>query len=175
MKHAYIVLAIALSAVLLTVATASASPCRSYDLGGMTASPLCRESALTPPQVKPRKKNTRKRMRNEYSPSRMVPQQVATYRIGGSYNAGPRPGRWCGWWMRTQFGGGPEYNVAWNWRKRGVASGPHVGAVVVWRHHVGYIVGRSANGHWLVKSGNDSNAVRTRARSVKGAIFRALV
>ncbi len=24
---------------------------------------------------------------------------------------GPRPARWCGWYMRTQFGGGPEYNL----------------------------------------------------------------
>jgi hypothetical protein len=85
---------------------------------------------------------------------------------------GPRPGKWCGWWMRTQKGGGPEFNVAWNWRKYGSPSGPQVGAVVVWRHHVGMIVGRSANGQWLVKSGNDGGAVRTRARSVAGAVFR---
>ncbi len=85
---------------------------------------------------------------------------------------GPRPSRWCGWWMRTQKGGGPEYNVAWNWRKYGSPSGPQVGAVVVWRHHVGMIVGRAANGQWIVKSGNDGGAVRTRARSVAGAIFR---
>jgi len=85
-----------------------------------------------------------------------------------------RPGKWCGWWMRTQFGGGPEYNVAWNWSRRGVAASPHVGAVVVWRHHVGVIVGRAANGRWIVKSGNDGGAVRSRARSVAGAVFRAL-
>lgn len=86
---------------------------------------------------------------------------------------GPRPRKWCGWWMRTQKGGGPEFNVAWNWRKYGSPlSGPQVGAVVVWRHHVGMITGRSADGRWIVKSGNDSNRVRERARSVKGAIFR---
>ncbi len=85
---------------------------------------------------------------------------------------GARPGKWCGWWMRTQKGGGPEYNVAWNWRKYGSPSGPQVGAVVVWRHHVGMIVGRASNGQWIVKSGNDGGAVRTRARSVAGAIFR---
>src|SRR5262245_25593560 len=27
-----------------------------------------------------------------------------------------RPARWCGWWMRTQKGGGPELNLAANWR-----------------------------------------------------------
>lgn len=83
-----------------------------------------------------------------------------------------RPARWCGWWMRQQRGGGPEYNLAWNWRNYGSPSGPQIGAVVVWRHHVGQIVGQSSNGQWLVQSGNDGGAVRTRARSVKGAIFR---
>jgi hypothetical protein len=73
--------------------------------------------------------------------------------------------------MRTQFGGGPEYNLAWNWRKRGVAGAPQVGAVVVWRSHVGVIVGRTEKG-WVVKSGNDSGAVRSRVRSIKGAVIR---
>lgn len=95
----------------------------------------------------------------------MPPRHVA--------GVGKRPGRWCGWWMRTQKGGGPEFNVAWNWRKYGRAvSRPQVGAVVVWRHHVGMITGRASNGRWIVKSGNDGNRVRERPRSVKGAIFR---
>lgn len=85
---------------------------------------------------------------------------------------GPRPSRWCGWWMRTQKGGGPEFNVAWNWRKYGSPTSAQVGAVVVWRGHVGMIVGRAENGKWIVKSGNDGGAVRTRARSVAGAVFR---
>jgi hypothetical protein len=84
---------------------------------------------------------------------------------------GARPAQWCGWWMRTQFGGGPEYNLAWNWRRRGTPSQPHIGAIVVWRHHVGYITGRTSKG-WIVKSGNDSNAVRARVRSLKGAVIR---
>jgi hypothetical protein len=92
---------------------------------------------------------------------------------GGRYNAGPRPGRWCGWWMRTQLGGGPEYNLARNWRKWGrPAGGPQIGAVVVWSGHVGMITGRAANGQWIVKSGNDGGRVRERARSVAGATFR---
>ncbi len=92
----------------------------------------------------------------------------------GSYRGGvgARPRAWCGWWMRTQRGGGPHLNLAWNWSKWGRASGPQVGAVVVWRHHVGEIVGRASNGQWLVRSGNDGGAVRTRARSVAGAVFR---
>lgn len=85
---------------------------------------------------------------------------------------GPRPRAWCGWWMRTQRGGGAHLNVAWNWRNYGRPSSPQVGAVVVWRHHVGEIVGRAGNGQWIVRSGNDGGAVRTRARSVSGAIFR---
>ena len=85
---------------------------------------------------------------------------------------GPRPRAWCGWWMRTQRGGGPHLNVAWNWRNYGSATSPQVGAVVVWRHHVGEIVGRASNGQWIVRSGNDGGAVRTRARSVAGAVFR---
>ena len=85
---------------------------------------------------------------------------------------GPRPRRWCGWWMRTQRGGGPEYNLAWNWRKYGRSTTPQVGAVVVWRHHVGEIVGQASNGRWIVRSGNDGGRVRERARSVAGAVFR---
>ena len=49
---------------------------------------------------------------------------------------------------------------------------PQVGAVVVWRHHVGEIVGQASNGQWLVRSGNDGSAVRTRARSIAGAVIR---
>jgi hypothetical protein len=75
--------------------------------------------------------------------------------------------------MRTQLGGGPEYNLAANWRHYGHPSGPHVGAVVVWPHHVGMITGRAANGRWIVKSGNDGNRVRERPMSVAGAVFRA--
>lgn len=98
--------------------------------------------------------------------------QRRTY-SGRRYAAvGGRPRAWCGWWMRTQLGGGPEYNLAANWRHYGRASGPQVGAVVVWPHHVGMITGRTANGQWIVKSGNDGNRVRERPMSVAGAVFR---
>jgi hypothetical protein len=85
---------------------------------------------------------------------------------------GGRPSRWCGWWMRTQKGGGPELNLARNWAHWGRPSGPQVGAVVVWSHHVGMITGRTASGQWIVKSGNDGGRVRERPRSVAGAVFR---
>ena len=94
---------------------------------------------------------------------------------GTSYAAkdvGARPSRWCGWWMRTQKGGGPELNLARNWAHWGRPSEPEVGAVVIWSHHVGMITGRSASGQWIVKSGNDGGRVRERPRSVAGAVFR---
>jgi len=91
---------------------------------------------------------------------------------GSSSGAGRRPGKWCGWWMRTQKGGGAHLNVAWNWSRWGSPTSPQVGAVVVWRHHVGMITGRASNGQWIVKSGNDGGRVRERARSVSGAVFR---
>lgn len=90
-----------------------------------------------------------------------------------STGIGGRPGKWCGWWMRTQKGGGAHLNLAANWRRWGSASSAHVGAVVVWSHHVGIITGRASNGQWIVKSGNDGGRVRERARSVSGAVFRA--
>jgi hypothetical protein len=89
-----------------------------------------------------------------------------------SAGVGARPARWCGWWLRTQLGGGPELNLARNWKSWGRPSGPQVGAVVVWSHHVGLITGRSASGQWIVKSGNDGGRVRERPRSVAGAVFR---
>ena len=113
------------------------------------------------------KKRYRSKKRRKYRTA-----SRSNYSSGSRYRVGPRPRKWCGWWMRTQKGGGPKYNVAWNWRHYGRPTSPQVGAVVVWRHHVGIIVGRAANGRWIVKSGNDGGRVRTRARSVKGAIFR---
>jgi hypothetical protein len=88
-----------------------------------------------------------------------------------SHYAG-RPHAWCGWFMRGQVGSdpGPSFNLARAWARYGSnASGPSVGAIVVWPHHVGKIVGYQ-NGQWIVQSGNDGHRVRTRPRSVAGAI-----
>jgi len=82
---------------------------------------------------------------------------------------GPRPNAWCGWFMRTLYGGGPELNLAANWRHVGHAAAPSIGAIVVWKHHVGRIVGKSRQG-FIVQSGNDGGRVRTRPRSVARAI-----
>ena len=86
--------------------------------------------------------------------------------------SGGRPAAWCGWYMRSQVGAdpGPQYNLARSWAHYGSnAGGPSVGTIVVWSHHVGKIVGRE-NGQWIVESGNDGHAVRTRPRSLAGAI-----
>src|SRR5215470_5567368 len=69
----------------------------------------------------------------------------ALYRHIHHASAGGRPARWCGWWMRTQKGGGPEMNLARNWARWGRPSGPRVGV----------ITGQTADGRWIVRSGND--------------------
>lgn len=88
----------------------------------------------------------------------------------------PRPGAWCMWWLRRHLGiaksafpnGG--YNIARNGRYIGSpASGPAVGVMVVWNHHVGVITGGSP-GHWVVLSGNDGHAVRERERPLNRVI-----
>ena len=86
-----------------------------------------------------------------------------------------RPRAWCGWYMRQKLGvRDKRFNLAKEWSKYGQPASPGPGVVVVWPHHVGIIVGQAAGGNWLVESGNDGHAVRTRARSLKGAIaFRA--
>ena len=93
--------------------------------------------------------------------------QVAAYR---GQDRG-RPAAWCGWEMRRLVGSdpGPSYNLARNWAHWGQAGPVGVGAVVVWPHHVGKIVGQE-NGQWVIESGNDGHAVRTRPRSIAGVI-----
>lgn len=93
-----------------------------------------------------------------------------------SNQAEARPRAWCGWWLGQHLGmHARNLWLARNWAGIGrSAGGPRVGAVVVWRHHVGIITGQRG-GQWIVKSGNDGNAVRERARSIGGAIaFRML-
>lgn len=93
--------------------------------------------------------------------------EVATSRGG----LGGRPSAWCGWEMRQLVGGdpGPQFNLARNWAHWGQAGPVGVGAVVVWSHHVGKIVGQE-DGNWIIESGNDGHALRTRPRSIAGAI-----
>jgi hypothetical protein len=64
---------------------------------------------------------------------------------------------------------GPAYNLARNWAHWGYGGPAGVGAIVVWPHHVGKIVGREGD-RWVIKSGNDGHRLRTRPRSIAGAI-----
>jgi hypothetical protein len=84
---------------------------------------------------------------------------------------------WCGIYL-GKYLGKPDRRlwVARNWSREGInAGGPGIGVVVVWPHHVGLITGQAPNGQWLVHSGNDGGAVRTRARSLAGVIaFRRI-
>jgi hypothetical protein len=82
-----------------------------------------------------------------------------------------RPRAWCGWWLGHHLGMPLRHLwLARNWASVGTrAGGPQIGAIVVWRHHVGIITGHSAKG-WIVKSGNDGRRVRERPRSIAGAI-----
>lgn len=87
-----------------------------------------------------------------------------------------RPAAWCGWWLGQHLGM-PDRRLwlARNWASVGSnAGGPQLGAVVVWRHHVGIITGRQGE-RWVVKSGNDGRRVRERPRSLAGAIAFRLV
>lgn len=90
--------------------------------------------------------------------------------------ADARPAAWCGWYMQqysgvTSQGTGRNLNLAREWANVGApAAGPAPGVVVVWRHHVGVIAGQAPNGKWLVHSGNDGHAVRTRPRPLRGVI-----
>ena len=94
-------------------------------------------------------------------------QSNARYRRRG----GVRPAAWCGWEMRHLVGAdpGPSFNLARNWTRWGRPGAAGIGAVVVWSHHVGKIVGQE-NGEWIIESGNDGHALRTRPRSIAGAI-----
>ena len=80
---------------------------------------------------------------------------------------------WCGAEMADEFGihgqQGRQLWLARNWARVGTATSAHMGAVVVWPHHVGRIVGQE-NGQWVVRSGNENGGVRSRIRSLAGVI-----
>jgi len=82
-----------------------------------------------------------------------------------------RPAAWCGWQMRQLVSGdpGPSFNLARNWARWGQPGPAGIGAVVVWSHHVGKIVGQQG-GVWIIESGNDGHQLRTRPLSIAGAI-----
>jgi hypothetical protein len=95
--------------------------------------------------------------------------------FGGTPRGG-RPRAWCGWYARSLVGHDPGagFNLARNWTHWGRPASPGVGVMVVWSHHVGMITGRTPDGQWIIKSGNDGHGVRERPRSITRAIaFRA--
>ncbi len=94
----------------------------------------------------------------------------------GGRPAGCPARAWCGCWLGHHLGM-PRRDLwlARNWARVGRPSdGPRVGAIVVWRHHVGRIT--AVNGvHIRVLSGNDGRAVRDRWRTTRGVIaYRSL-
>jgi hypothetical protein len=101
---------------------------------------------------------------------------VTLARTAEARPAGCPPRAWCGCWLGYYLGV-PKKDLwlARNWAREGrPAMGPGLGVVVVWRNHVGVIVGRTSTG-WVVKSGNDGGAVRARERSLAGVIaFRVV-
>jgi hypothetical protein len=93
------------------------------------------------------------------------------YAHHGSGSVTGRPSAWCGWQMRQWMHvADAAYNLARNWAHYGHGTTPHQGAIVVWPHHVGRIVGPCQGNSCVVESGNDGHAVRTRRRSIAGAI-----
>jgi hypothetical protein len=118
--------------------------------------------------------NARNDFRRNYASQnysdQVYPQRSA---YGGQIGAhvGGRPAAWCGWEMRQLVSGdpGPAFNLARNWAHWGQAGPAGIGAVVVWSHHVGKIVGQE-DGKWIIESGNDGHQVRTRPLSIGGAI-----
>lgn len=73
---------------------------------------------------------------------------------------------WCGCYLASYLGKNDRSLwLASNWARVGsAATGPAVGVVTVWRHHVGIITGRDYKGNWVVRSGNDGRRVRERVR-----------
>jgi hypothetical protein len=160
----------AAAAVAALAGTATTAYARPHDFEASTQEILASQfshGAVVLPERRSAKKGSPQRRTGRTR--RRPPSETVAYTSRHS-GVGPRPRRWCGWWMRTQRGGGPEFNLARNWARWGSPASPQVGAVVVWRHHVGEIVGRAANGQWIVRSGNDGGRVRSRARSLAGAI-----
>src|SRR5436305_6439378 len=85
---------------------------------------------------------------------------------------GHRAHGWCASSV-SKYLGKPDRRLALarSWASEGMnAGGPGIGVVVVWAHHVGIITGQTPDGQWIVHSGNDGGAVRTRARSLARAI-----
>lgn len=91
-------------------------------------------------------------------------------------HADPRPGKWCAWWLRRKMGiprsafRPGQWNRAAAFRHIGRAATRATANIVVWPHHVGKIDRYLGGNRAMITSGNDGHRVRTRVRSLRGAI-----
>jgi hypothetical protein len=138
---------------------------------GRSISAVRRPAQRPPELVETRQSRAVSRLLPPDSAPRERPERPSDAR-SDTGSLGPRPTQWCGWYMRSLKGGGPEFNVASTWRSYGSPARAQVGAVVVWDHHVGLITGQSASGEWIVKSGNWSGRIYEGPRSISGATIR---
>lgn len=80
--------------------------------------------------------------------------------------------RWCGCYLAERFGlTDRRLWAARQWLRVGrELTGPRVGAIAVYPHHVGVITEVIAPNRFKMLSGNDGGAVRERERSTVGVI-----
>lgn len=178
--------ALAAALVLASLTAASASPTRDdrYFVAWASASDVTRAMRCPPPLGCQRAHRRHHRYRKAVAHKRSLVSRTAharapvrpphDYRTSVALAGRPSgcPARaWCGCWLAHYLGMPARHLwLAANWRFVGrPAGGPAVGAIVVWRHHVGIITGR-AGSRWVVKSGNDGRRVRERPRALAGAI-----
>jgi hypothetical protein len=102
----------------------------------------------------------------------LVTGLLCAFSVDADARSHHRSHAWCGIYLSKHLGKSDRHlALAREWAREGSnAGGPGIGVVVVWRHHVGIITGQTADGQWIIHSGNDGGAVRTRPRSVAGAI-----
>lgn len=172
---------IAFIAMLALVCAASSADARPRHVAHQKYDPACNVTMPCEGVGRPVSHREQKRLARGQQLYDAMPFGMPTGRAGRAiprwaarWTAKPRA--WCGWWLARQKGiRDARLNLARNWATLyGSKSHPKPGAVVVWRHHVGELVSHVSGNVWIVRSGNDGNAVRERPRSIAGAIaFRA--
>lgn len=128
------------------------------------------KSAKKSPRNEARRIARADRYRNVEFGSPMYPPETARSFLSGRPSGCPARA-WCGCWLAKHLGlSDRSLWLARRWATIGSnAGGPQVGAIVVWRHHVGKIT--AVDGHRIrVLSGNDGGAVRDRWRTTAGVI-----
>jgi hypothetical protein len=121
-------------------------------------------------RVKPGHVAKANRYRNVEFGGPLAPGETQRSFLGGRPSSCPARA-WCGCWLAKHLGlSDRSLWLARRWASLGNdAGGPQVGAIVVWRHHVGKIT--AVDGDRIrVLSGNDGRAVRDRWRTTAGVI-----